>query len=67
LNFFLNFDDKKMGDHEVRPISLFLLLHFVDAGMAFGRQSRIHPSLFAFRVITDVRISHGRQFTGGVF
>ena len=29
-------------------------------------QSRINPRLLTFLIIPDVRISHGRQFTGGV-
>jgi hypothetical protein len=47
--------------------ALITSLDFVDVSLAFGGQPRFHPALFAFCVIPYVRISHGRQFTGGVF
>jgi hypothetical protein len=53
--------------HGFRSAFFIELLSLVVAVMAFGRQSCINPALFPFRVVTDVGISHGRQFTGGVF
>jgi len=47
-------------------ISRFKLLYPAVAVMAFGRQSCRDPALFSFRVVTDIGVSHGRQFTGGV-
>ncbi|HEY6968117.1 MAG TPA: hypothetical protein VJA94_02845 [Candidatus Angelobacter sp.] len=34
--------------------------------MTFQRQPSLHPSLFAFRVVDYVGVSHRRQFTGSV-
>jgi hypothetical protein len=31
------------------------------------RKPRSHPPLFALRIMRYVRVTHGRQFTGGVF
>src|SRR5437660_5174900 len=30
-------------------------------------KTRFHPSLLALRIMRYVRVTHGRQFTGGVF
>src|ERR1700728_2478361 len=33
----------------------------------FHRVPCFHPALFALRIMPNVRVAHGRQFTGGVF
>ena len=49
------------------PASTVELPYLMVAIMAFGRQSCFYPALLSFRVIADIGVSHGRQFTGGVF
>lgn len=34
--------------------------------LALGGKPCIDPVLFAFCIITHIRVAHGRQFTGGV-
>jgi hypothetical protein len=34
--------------------------------LALNRQADIDPILFSFGVVADVRITHGRQFTGSL-
>ena len=41
-------------------------LHHEMVDLAFHRQSGVNPALLAFRIISHVGVSHGRQFPGGV-
>jgi hypothetical protein len=34
--------------------------------LTFNRKAGLDPILFSFSVIADLRITHGRQFTGGL-
>ena len=34
--------------------------------LALDRQAGIDPILLSFGVVADVRVAHGRQFTGGL-
>src|ERR1700681_4530646 len=45
------------GSNEVRPILSSL----------FHRKPCFHPSLLSLGIMCDLRVAHGRQFTGGVF
>ena len=36
-------------------------------GSFIHREARLDPSLLSIGIVCDVRVAHGRQFTGGVF
>ena len=48
----------------MKPMKLKL---FLSDFSFIHREARLDPSLLSIGIVCDVRVAHGRQFTGGVF
>ena len=55
--FGLSKEEITAGSNEVQPILSGL----------FHRKPGLHPSLLPLGIMRNIRVAHGRQFTGGVF